>query len=384
MLESKRELFDIPLDVSFFNAAAWSPLPLSTVEQGKLGVETKSRPWDFPSGLDEHEFNNARTAAAALINASSDDIAIIPSVGYGVSTAAKVLDLPAGSRVLTLQDDHSAPVLEFMTRNQDDLLTVEAISRGEDGDWTSAVLEAMSSDVSAPQTLLSISSLHWSDGGQIDLDLVQQHAKKQGAMLLVDATHSVGAAPIDVEKLDPDFLIFPTYKWLLGPYGRAFIYIAKRHQNGLPLEQTSYARKRVVAEDDQHFTDLSFIDGAARFDMGERDFFVTLRMATHSMKLIQSWGVEAISKTIQTYTDRIEQGLLAHEVPVTMLPRKFRSPHILSLGFPQGMPKNFEKVLQEHRAFAAPRLGRLRISPHVYNNEADCDRFVEILAKILR
>ena len=384
MLPSKRELFDIPLDVTFFNAAAWSPLPLSTVEQGKKGVETKSRPWDFPSGLDEREFQDARAAAAALINASSDDIAIISSVGYGVSTAAKALNLPAGSRVLTLQDDHSSPVLEWMTRSEGEELKVEAISRGDNGDWTSAVLEALSSGGAAPPALLSISSLHWSDGGSIDLDLVQAEAKKLGTMLLVDATHSVGAVPIDVSKLDPDFLIFPTYKWLLGPYGRSFLYIAKRHQEAVPLEQTSYARKRVVAEDDQHFTNLDFIEGAARFDMGERDFFVTLGMATHSMKLIQSWGVQNISQTIQKYTDRIEEGLLEKQVPVTMLPRQFRSPHILSLGFPDGMPENLEATLQQHRAFAAPRLGRLRISPHVYNNEADCDRFVEILSKIQR
>ena len=60
MLPSKRQLFDIPQDVSFFNAAAWSPLPLSTVAEGKRGVETKSRPWDFPTGLDERTFEEAR------------------------------------------------------------------------------------------------------------------------------------------------------------------------------------------------------------------------------------------------------------------------------------------------------------------------------------
>ncbi|MEP0944803.1 MAG: aminotransferase class V-fold PLP-dependent enzyme [Rhizobiaceae bacterium] len=384
MLPSKRDLFDIPLDVSFFNAAAWSPLPLSTVEQGKRGVEIKSRPWDFPTGLDEAEFVKARTAAASVIGASSEDVAIIPSVGYGVSTAAKILDLPKGSRILTLQDDHSAPVLEWLTREADNPLEVVSIARGSDGDWTSAVLEALMAPAAAPPALLSISSIHWSDGGNIDLEAVQKEAQKIGTMLLVDATHAVGVMPIDVAKLDPDFLIFPTYKWLLGPYGRAFLYIAKRHQGGVPLEQTSYARKRVVAEDDRHFTDLDYINSAARFDMGERDFFVSLGMATHSIDLIQSWGIDNIRPTIQAYTDRIEAGLLEQNVPVTMLPRHLRAPHVLSLGFPDGMPQDFEAVLQQNRVFAAPRLGRLRITPHVYNNERDCDRLVEVLAKILR
>jgi selenocysteine lyase/cysteine desulfurase len=384
MLQSKRHLFALPTDVTFFNAAAWSPLPLSTVEQGKAGVEIKSRPWDMPAGFDHGEFAKARAAAAEVIKASPEDIALISSVGYGVSTAAKILKLPSGSRVLTLADDHSAPVLEWMTREDAEPLKVEAIDPGHDGDWTSAVLEALSDPSQAPPALLSISSIHWADGGLIDLDQVQREARKHGTKLLVDATHAVGVMPLNMVELDPDFLVFPTYKWLLGPYGRAFLYVAKRHQDAVPLEQTSYARKRVVAEDNHHFTDLDYITGAQRFDMGERDFFISLGMATHSINLIQSWGIDNIREEIRSLTDRIEAGLREQEVPVTMLDRHFRAPHILSLGFPNGMPENFEAILQHDRVFAAPRLGRLRISPHVYNNEADCDRLVEILAKTLR
>ncbi len=64
-------------------------------------------------------------------------------------------------------------------------------------------------------------------------------------MFVIDATQSAGVVAMDVTKLDPDAVIFPTYKWLIGPYGRAFLYIAKRHQNGVPLEQTSAGRRNV-------------------------------------------------------------------------------------------------------------------------------------------
>jgi selenocysteine lyase/cysteine desulfurase len=80
--------------------------------------------------------------------------------------------------------------------------------------------------------------VHWSDGGVIDLDRVAPTLRARGAALIIDATHAAGVMPLDVNKLDPDFLVFPTYKWVLGPYGRAFLYIAKRHQDGIPLEQT--------------------------------------------------------------------------------------------------------------------------------------------------
>ena len=74
-----------------------------------------------------------------------------------------------------------------------------------------------------------------------DMPRIAAALRKQGAALLVDATHDAGVRKIDVKTLDPDFLIFPTYKWVLGPYGRAFMYVAKRRQNGMPLEQTAAA-----------------------------------------------------------------------------------------------------------------------------------------------
>ena len=44
------------------------------------------------------------------------DIALIPSVSYGVATAAKLLTIPRGSRVIVLENDHSSPVLEWHAR----------------------------------------------------------------------------------------------------------------------------------------------------------------------------------------------------------------------------------------------------------------------------
>src|SRR5260370_12714811 len=72
--------------------------------------------------------------------------------------------------------------------------------------------------------------------------------RRQGAALVVDATHGAGIMPLDVRTLDPDFLVFPTYKWVLGPYGRAFLYVAKRYQDGVPLEQTGFGRRGIAAE----------------------------------------------------------------------------------------------------------------------------------------
>src|SRR5258705_50393 len=117
-----------------------------------------------------------------------------------------------------------------------------------------------------------------------------QHERARRAALLVDATHAVGVIAHDVRVLDPDFLVFPTYKWLLGPYGRAFLYVAKRHQNGVPLEQTSYGRRAIASERPVYFNDTNFVSGGRRFDMGERDHFISLEMASIRMELLVGWG----------------------------------------------------------------------------------------------
>ena len=112
MLPCQRALFDLPRGVCYLNAAGWSPLPFAVQEAGRAGVARKGRPWELDPGLAAAQHERARAAAARLINADPGDVALIPSVSYGIAAAAKALGpRPAGSRVLVLEDDHSSPVL---------------------------------------------------------------------------------------------------------------------------------------------------------------------------------------------------------------------------------------------------------------------------------
>jgi selenocysteine lyase/cysteine desulfurase len=380
MLPSQRALFDMPRDVCFMNAAAWSPLPRASQEAGRAAVARKGQPWKLPDGFQREQYERTRKAAAALIGAEPDDVALISSVGYGVSTAGKVLTLPRGTRVIVLENDHTSPVLEWHNRAAAGGFTVDTVKQPTDGDWTSAVLEAIERAGAAPVSLASISSVHWSDGGALDIPRIRASLKKLGAALLVDATHDAGVRHIDVKTLDPDFLIFPTYKWVLGPYGRAFMYVAKRHQNGVPLEQTAGARKAVNAEDTIYFRDTSYRDDARRYDMGERDHFISMEMAAIGMEMMAGWGNDAIVSRLAMLTGRLADGL--GNLGVGVLDPRVRAPHILCVSFPKGMAPDLPKRLAAEGVHAAPRLGRLRISPPVYNDEQDVERFIEVFRKV--
>jgi selenocysteine lyase/cysteine desulfurase len=382
MLGSQRDLFEIPRDICFLNSASYSPLPRPVLEAGRAAIGRKGQPWRLDASFASAQYERARTAAARLINADPADVALISSVSYGVATAAKLVTIARGTRVIVLQNDHSSPVLEWQVRADAQGFAVETVRSPGDGDWTAAVLAAIEQPGAPPVGLASISSLHWSEGALIDVEKIGAALRRQGAMFLVDGTQSVGVLTMDVKTLDPDFVIFPTYKWLLGPYGRAFIYVARRHQDGIPLEQTASGRRDVRAENAVYFTDPRYVTDARRFDMGERDHFVSLEMAAIGMEMVAEWGGPAIAQRLAMLTDRIADGV--RDIGVGVLDKHLRAPHILSLKFKDGALAGLVEGLAADGVYVASRLGRMRVSPHVFNDEADADRFVASLERRLR
>ena len=382
MLASQRALFEIPRQICYLNAASYSPLPIRTLEAGRAAVGRKAAPWAVPASFANEQHERARAAAARLINAEPSDIALIPSISYGVATAAKILAIPRGTRVIVLENDHSSPVLEWQMRADAQGFVVETVRQPDDADWTSAVLAAIERSGAPPVSLASISSVHWSDGGLIDVDKVGAALRRQGAFFLIDATQGVGVLAMDVKRLDPDFVLFPTYKWVLGPYGRAFLYVAKRHQNGIPLEQTQSGRRNVRADNQIYFEDLRFVDNAHRYDMDERDYFISMEMASIGMEMMAEWGASSVVQRLMMLTERIAEGVRG--IGVIVPDAQLRAPHILSLAFKGGMPAGLAEGMAAEGVYVAPRLGRMGISPHVYNDEADADRFVEVLGRRLR
>ena len=250
--------------------------------------------------------------------------------------------------------------------------------RPSDDDWTQAILNAINSKTA----LAALPPCHWADGSLIDLEAVSTSLRKNDAALVVDATQSLGAMPLDIASIQPDFLWAAGYKWLLGPYSTGILYVAPKRQNGQPIEPTWAAR--AGSED---FTALvnyrdEYQVGARRFDMGERSNFALLPPLIVGFQQIIDWGVEAIQQTISGMTDVIANRAEEHGLKVGN--RSRRAGHYVGLRLPSGMPTNLTAELANHDVHVSVRGDSIRVTPHLYNDSDDIDKLFEILVPHLQ
>ncbi len=254
---------------------------------------------------------------------------------------------------------------------------VETVKRPQDSSWTRAIVEQIDDQTG----IVAIPNCHWTDGSLVDLQQVSIRVREVGAALVVDATQSVGAYPLNVAEIQPDFLVTAAYKWLLGPYSLGFLHVAPHHRQGIPLEFNWISR-----EGSENFAQLvddrpTYQPGARRFDVGERSNFILLPMAIAAMKQILQWEVPRINATLQELTAQIEHK--ARELGFQTVTAHHRVGHLIGLRHPSELPVQLAIELAQSNVFVSVRGNSIRVSPHLYNTTDDIDRFFYLLGRLL-
>ncbi|MGH6914710.1 MAG: aminotransferase class V-fold PLP-dependent enzyme, partial [Geminicoccales bacterium] len=254
---------------------------------------------------------------------------------------------------------------------------VVTIARPGDGDWTAAILARLDERVA----ITALPHCHWTDGGLIDLAAIGARCREVGSALVVDATQSLGAMPLDLAAVAPDYLVCAGYKWLLGPYSLAYLYVAPRHQDGRPIEQNWIGR--AGSEDFARLIDYQsqYQPGARRFDVGERSNFALLPVGIAGLEQLLRWGQAAIATTLAARTAQIAQRAMA--LGLSAIPAHLRAGHFLGLRFAGGVPAGLPERLASEQVHVSLRGDSVRVTPHLYNNDADLDRLFGVLERAL-
>jgi selenocysteine lyase/cysteine desulfurase len=380
-LPSQRHLFDIPEDIAYLNCAYMSPLMIRVRDAVVQGLDRKLHPWEITARDFYTDSDRLRSAFAELIHAAPEDVAIVAAASYGVSTAAANLPLSKGQAVLVVEDQFPSNVYPWRERAREKEASVVTVSRPEDSDWTRAVLETLD-DRAKRIAIVALPQCHWTDGGLFDLEAIGAACRERGAFLSLDVTQSAGAYPLDVRRIQPDFLTSATYKWLMGPYSLGLLYVSESWQReGRPIEHNWIHRK-----DSENFARLvdyqdEFAPGARRFDVGERSNFALVPGAETAIRQILEWGVENVSETVGAMTDQIAGR--ARALGLDSPPRERRAPHYVGLKLPGGPPPSLLEALARRKVYVSVRGSSVRVTPHVYNEPRDVEKLLDALEEVL-
>ena len=373
-IENVSDLFQIRKDVTYLNCANMAPQLKAVTEVGLEAVRAKESPWKLTPPEWFSEAEALRALAARLLNVEADGIALVPAVSYGIAVAAANVLISRSQTIVLIDQEFPSNVYTWREMARKTGCRISTVRRDGSTSWTEALEEA----IDEATGIVAVPQCHWTDGSKIDLERVGNRVREVGAALVIDASQSLGACPLDIGKVQPDFLVSVGYKWLLGPYGLGYLYVApKWRECGTPLEQSWLTR--AGCEDFARLVDYrdEYRPGARRFDMGEFPQFVLVPMAAAALQQIIAWGVNNIHESISALTMQIAE--YAQGDGYAVLPPGQRCGHMIGIRHSEGTPRQLAALLKESRVFVSIRGDSIRIAPHLYNDRNDIDRLFEVL-----
>ena len=376
MIPCQRDMFDLPENVAYLNCAFTSPLLKAAQQAGRTALQAKANPWTITAGDFFTTAETTRELFSQLVGCHPADVALVPAVSYGIALAARNLPVAQGQAIVVLQDQFPSNVYPWMRVASENNAIVKIVERPPDSDWTPVVLKTIDNNTA----VVAVPNCHWTDGTLLDLVKIGEKCRAVQAALVVDGIQSIGAMPISIDRVQPDFLVAASHKWLLGAYSFGFCYVAPKWHAGTPLEENWF--NRAGSEDFARLVDYreSYQPGARRYDQGEASNFILAPIAAAGIRQILEWGVENISETLQSKTDAIADR--AQQMGLYVAPAHTRAPHMIGVSKPGGFKKDLPLLLAQDNIFVSVRGESVRIAPHLYSTDEDINRLFTVLEKM--
>lgn len=356
---------DIPACEScvYLNTGASGPSPRHVVD---AVVEAQRRQEFDACETDHYEAatelqDRAREGIADYLGCRPADIALVSSTGDGISRIANAVEWTPGDRVVRTDLEHPSGVLPWR-RLQEEGLEVVTLPCPDGRLPMDAYREAVED-----ARLVCLSSESWLHGTRLRVAEAVDIAHEAGALVVVDAVQTVGQHPIDVTEWGADAVCASGHKWLLGPWGAGFLYVAP--------EAISEFRPRHIGYSgtiDPMGPSLEYEPDATRFEVSTSSVAPYAGLLA-GLETLGGIGFDTVESRIERLTDRLKSGLGDRLIS----PRAYESGLV---AFEVEDSESF--VARADDAGVAVRgipSGDVRASVHAFNTSADIDALLELL-----
>lgn len=372
----RQEWFEFE-DAAYLNVAGNGPMPKVSLRAVQGALEWKKFPQRIPDTAYFETPDRIRATLARLIGAQPEEIAVTTGASSGIASVAYGLQWKPRDEIITATGEFPLQYTTWKPMEEREGIKLKIIAPRERFITADDLIAALS-----PRTrLVSVSLVRFDDGSLLDAARVAMACHAQGALLLLDVSQCCGGMPLDVTKLDADFLICAGYKWLLSPYGTGFLWAKHEHIAGMRQGPFYW----MATQGANHFGSLVFdkpkpSNGARRWDSAETASYFNLAAMEVSLDFVQRVSPHTVIAHNHNLIEMMYERLPKDRcIPTSPLDATRRGPYGCFAARSQEKTTALYQRLRAENVIVSLREGNLRISPHLFNTERDIDRLISVI-----
>lgn len=310
----------------------------------------------------------ARTKLGLLLGVSPELIGLVSSLSEAAATVAQTV--PDGSRVLVASNEFRSNLLPWLALKH---RGVDVISPVEGS--TETLTERICAELVEGVHLVAVSSVVSSTGARPDLDLICRRARHVGARVFLNVTQSMGVLPLDLTRLQPDYVAAHAYKWMLAPRGCAWL--AVRDDRLSDLEPVAPGWHSVDEPNRDYAGARALAVSARRLD-GALPWLPWIG-GNAALDMLLELDLQQLGEHVLALSRRARAGLQELDVAMESVDTESHIVRVYSA--------RSAEILAELRREGVMASGggeSLRIGVHGFNSEQDIDRFLFGVQRIVR
>jgi selenocysteine lyase/cysteine desulfurase len=367
-----RSLFPVTNKYVYLNHSAVCPLstPVRQAMTSLIDDLTENGAVHYKEWLDR--IQAVRNSAARLVNARTHEIAFMRNTSSAISTIANGIGWLEGDNIVTCNIEFPANIYPWMRLQAQ--RGVEIRMAGErDGRIDADELLGLAD---SRTRVISISWVQFSSGYRLDLSTIGRFCRKRGIIFVVDAIQGLGGLRLDVEAFSVDAFAADAHKYLLGPEGIALLYVSDRILDRIQPTDVGWMSVNDPAKYLDY--DLSYREGALRFECGTLNTVGIYGLGA-AIELFLETGPPAIEDYLLSLSRYLAEGLDSHGYRVIGPRNPAETSAVVTCTHDKYTPEEVYGSLKSRGIVTAPRVGRLRISPHFYNTREEIDLLLDAL-----
>ena len=321
-------------------------------------------------------FEGLHRAGAKLFNAEPEDIAAGSSATELLGSLAWAVAPEAETNVVGTASAFPSTMYPW----QRVAARTGCQIRLAEGDAHNVRLDDIVGLIDEDTAVVCISHVEYGSGQRFDLTSLAEAAHEHGSLLVVDATQSAGAIPIDAGAGGLDAVVSAGYKWLCGPFVAGVMYLAPHLHTVLAPGLVGFRSHEDMW--DLRADRLDYPPTARRFEFSTMAYGCALGLS-RSIEFLLQVGVDRIFEYDRRLADLLIEGLRAQNLEITSPLNDAERTAIVTVRLPGVDPAESAARLREARVVASSRSDGIRFSPHLYTRETDIESALSCIDDML-